>query len=158
MSIIGILSTTSSLRIAKLTGTRERPVLEKINDLLKFPAALVAGECDEGLLLHEMGKLVIALLHEQQPNGIMLLKVVGSQHNAPSELRVKVEGLLQMLGSRLSIPTKVIAPVGLRNQEKKFDIFTGRTPEDLFCQGKKFKSVDLRTAVLTAWSGLPSLG
>jgi hypothetical protein len=60
-----------------------------------------------------------------------------------------------MLGARLDIPTHLVAPVTMRNFEKKFPIFTGSSPEDCFTQGKKFKSADLRSAVLTAWVGLP---
>ena len=150
MHIIGILSTTSALKMAKLSGTRDAPQLEKLPDTLKFPD----GE-SEGHVLHTLGKQVIAVLHEHKPDEVRLLKVVGSQHNHPLEIRVKIEGLLQMLGARLEIPTVLVPPVTLRNQEKKFDIFTGKSPEECLNKGQKFKSVDLRTAVLTAWVGLP---
>lgn len=150
MTILGILSTTSTLKLAKATGTREEPKWLTFTDTLKFPEAP-----EDGALLHNLGKSVLALLAENPPQHINLLKVVGSHHNHPLEIRVKVEGLLQMLGARLSIPTQLVAPVALRNLEKKFDIFTGGSPEERLNGGKKFKSVDLRTAVLTAWYGLP---
>jgi hypothetical protein len=119
-------------------------------DTLKFPDA-----AEEGTLLHSLGKSMLTLLAEKPPDAIRLLKVVGSQHNHPLEIRVKVEGLLQMLGARLSIPTELVAPVSLRNMEKKFDLFTSASPEEYLNGGKKFKSVDLRTVVLTGWFGLP---
>ena len=150
MSTIGILSTTQGLKLARLSGNRDKPVREALMDSLKFPA-----EEEEGRLLHALGKSLLALLSEQKPAQLCLLKVVGNQHNHTAEIRVKVEGLMQMLGARLEIPTRLIAPVTLRNQEKKFDIFTGQQPEACLNDGKKFKSVDLRSAALTAWVGLP---
>ena len=147
---IGIVSTTTALKLAKVTGSRSHPRLLTLADTLKFPSVE-----EDGALLHQLGKSVIALLHEHKPDALQLLKVVGSQHNAPLEIRVKIEGLLQMLGARLEIPTALVAPVTLRNQEKKFDIITGHSPEELFVGGKKFKSADLRSAVLTGWLGLP---
>lgn len=150
MSALGILSTTQGLKLARLSGTREKPKVETQQDTLKFPDTE-----NEGELLHELGKTVLAQLSQNAPQQIQLLKVVGSQHNHPAEIRVKVEGLLQMLGHRLQIPTAVVVPTALRNMEKKFDIFAGGTPEEVLNGGKKFKSVDLRTAVLTAWFALP---
>ncbi len=150
MSALGILSTTQGLKLARLSGTREKPEVETQQDTLKFPDTE-----NEGELLHELGKTVLAQLSQNAPKQIQLLKVVGSQHNHPAEIRVKVEGLLQMLGHRLQIPTAVVVPTALRNMEKKFDIFAGGTPEEILNGGKKFKSVDLRTAVLTAWFALP---
>lgn len=150
MSTIGIISTTQGLKLARLSGHRDQPLRQPLVDSIKFPA-----EEDEGRLLHTLGKSLLALFNEQKPGQLCLLKVVGNQHNHPAEIRVKVEGLMQMLGARLDIPTRLIAPVTLRNQEKKFDIFTGQTPEACLNEGKKFKSVDLRSAVLTAWVGLP---
>ena len=149
MSILGILSTTSVLKLASLSGTREKPIWEKLSETLKFPE-----EPEEGKLLHHLGKNLLALLAEQRPQGIYLLKVVGGPHNHPLEIRVKIEGLLQMLGARMEIPTQLVAPVTMRNLEKKFPIYTGCSPEDYFTPGKKFKSADLRSAVLTAWVGL----
>ena len=150
MVTLGILSSTHSLRMARVSGTRLAPLWHPGLDTLKFPDLE-----DEGALLHALGKSVLAMLAEKPPAAIRLLKVVGSQHNHPLEIRVKVEGLLQMLGARLSIPTSLVVPVALRNLEKKFDILTGSSPEDCLNGGKKFKSVDLRTAVLTGWFGLP---
>lgn len=150
MTVLGILSTTQGLKLARLSGSREKPKNEAQLDTLKFPETE-----NEGELLHELGKAVLAQLSQNPPQHIQLLKVVGSQHNHPAEIRLKVEGLLQMLGHRLQIPTAVCVPTSLRNQEKKFDIFAGGTPEAVLNGGKKFKSVDLRTAVLTAWFGLP---
>lgn len=150
MAILGILSTTHSLKLARLSGTRTAPIWQPGPDTLKFPELP-----DEGAMLHALGKLVLALLADNPPLALRLLKVVGSQHNHPLESRVKVEGLLQMLGARLNIPTLTVAPVALRNMEKKFDIFTGSSPEVCLNGGKKFKSVDLRSAVLTGWTGLP---
>lgn len=150
MSVLGILSTTQGLKLARLSGTRDKPKTEAQLDTLKFPETE-----NEGELLHELGKSVLAQLSQNPPQHIQLLKVVGSQHNHPAEIRVKVEGLLQMLGHRLQIPTAVCVPTSLRNMEKKFDIFTQGTPEEVLNGGKKFKSVDLRTAVLTAWFALP---
>lgn len=150
MTVLGILSTTQGLKLARLSGTREKPQTEVQLDTLKFPETE-----NEGELLHELGKAVLAQLSQNPPQHLQLLKVVGSQHNHPAEIRVKVEGLLQMLGHRLQIPTAVVVPTSLRNMEKKFDIFAGGTPESVLNGGKKFKSVDLRTAVLTAWFALP---
>ena len=150
MSVLGILSTTQGLKLARLSGTRDKPKTETQLDTLKFPDTE-----NEGELLHELGRAVLAQLSQNPPQHLQLLKVVGSQHNHPAEVRVKVEGLLQMLGHRLQISTAVVVPTSLRNMEKKFDIFVGSTPEEALNGGKKFKSVDLRTAVLTAWFGLP---
>ena len=150
MEVLGILSTTTALKLARASGTRYVPSLRPQLDTIKFPDLP-----EDGALLHALGKTVIAALAENPPQSIRLLKVVGSQHNHPLEIRVKVEGLLQMLGSRLNIPTSLVVPVTLRNLEKKFDILVGKTPEECLNGGKKFKSVDLRTAVLTAWFGLP---
>jgi hypothetical protein len=150
MTVLGILSTTSALKMAKVTGTRETPKWVTFSDTLKFPEAP-----EDGALLASLGKSTLALLADNPPDHITLLKVVGSQHNHSLEIRVKVEGLLQMLGARLGIPTQLVAPVALRNLEKKFDIFTGGSPEGCLNGGKKFKSADLRSAVLTAWYGLP---
>lgn len=152
MTVLGILSTTQGLKLARLSGTREKPVVQTQTDTLKFPDTE-----NEGQLLHELGKVVLAQLSQDPPQHIQLLKVVGSQHNHPAEIRLKVEGLLQMLGHRLQIPTTLVVPTSLRNQEKKFDIFAGGSPEAILNGGKKFKSVDLRTAVLTAWYGLENL-
>lgn len=148
MTVLGILSTTTSLKLALVSGSREKPKWMTLSDTLKFP------EGEDGAMLHALGKVVLALLAQHKPDRICLLKVVGSQHAQPLEIRVKVEGLLQMLGARLEIPTQLVAPVSLRNQEKKFDVLVGANPEDHFNAGKKFKSVDLRSAVLTAWIGL----
>jgi hypothetical protein len=150
MSVLGILSTTQALKLARMSGSRDQPRWEAGTDTIKFPDTE-----NEGQLLHELGKAVLAQLSQNPPQHVQLLKVVGSQHNHPAEIRVKVEGLLQMLGHRLQISSSVVVPTALRNLEKKFDIFTGGSPEGIFNGGKKFKSVDLRTAVLTAWVGLP---
>ncbi|MFN8606996.1 MAG: hypothetical protein U0931_05665 [Vulcanimicrobiota bacterium] len=150
MSVLGILSTTQGLKLARLSGHRDQPRWEIGLDTIKF-----LDTENEGELLHELGKTVLAQLSQNPPEHLQLLKVVGSQHNHPAEIRVKVEGLLQMLGHRLQLSTSVVVPTALRNLEKKFDIFTGGSPEAVLNGGKKFKSVDLRTAVLTAWVGLP---
>lgn len=150
MPVIGIMSTTSALKFALLTGSRDKPVWETMPDTLKFPT-----NEDEGKVLYALAGDLQRLFHAHQADAFSILKVVGSQHNHPSELRVKVEGLLQMLGAKLNVPVKLVAPVTLKNQEKKFDIFTGSNPEACLNGGKKFKSVDLRAAVLTGWLGLP---
>lgn len=152
MTVLGVLSTTHGLKLARLSGTREEPAVQVQLDTLKFPDTE-----NEGQLLHELGKTILAQLSQDPPQHIQLLKVVGSQHNHPAEIRLKVEGLLQMLGHRLQIPTSLVVPTSLRNHEKKFDIFTGGTPEAILNGGKKFKSIDLRTAMLTAWYGLEDL-
>ena len=150
MTVLGIVSTTQGLKLARLSGTREKPKVEAQLDTLKFPDTE-----NEGELLHELGKSLLVQLSQNAPSHLQLLKVVGSQHNHPAEIRVKVEGLMQMLGHRLQISTALVVPTSLRNMEKKFDIFAGGTPEEVLNGGKKFKSVDLRTAVLTAWFALP---
>ena len=152
MTVLGILSTTQGLKLARLSGTREKPVVQAQLDTLKFPDTE-----NEGQLLHELGKTILSQLSQEPPQHIQLLKVVATHLTHPAETRRRVEGLLQMLGHRLQIPTALVVPTSLRNQEKKFDIFAGGTPEAVLNGGKKFKSVDLRTAVLTAWYGLQDL-
>ena len=150
--MLGIVSNTTALKWASLSGTRKHPVWEKISvDNLKIKA-----DIDEGQFLVELRALIGTLWRENKIDSVYILKAVGGMQQGPAEIRVKSEGIVQMVGAEMGIPVRLVAPNSLRNEEKRFDIYAEGTPESVFTEGKKFKSKELRDAVLLAWMGLPS--
>jgi len=150
--MLGIVSSTSSLKFALVIGTRQAPVLAKVSsDALKIP-----DDGEEGQNLLKFHDWLQAFFVTNAVDSIALLKAVGGQQGGPAEIRIKIEGLVQLLAASLNIPLRLVVPNSLRNEEKRFDIYAGVTPEECFTDGKKFKSKELKDAVLVAWVGLPS--
>ena len=149
--MLGIVSNTSGFKWARVSGTRKVPVWEKLSvDVAKIPS-----EVEEGLFLNQFRDVVEAFFRQDKIDSVFLLKAVGGMQSGPAEIRVKTEGVIQMVGAQLQVPVRLISPNSLRNEEKRFDIYAEGTPESIFSGGKKFKSKELRDAVLLAWMGLP---
>lgn len=150
--MLGIVSSTSSLKFAQVSGTRQAPAWSKLSaDSLKIP-----DEGDEGQILLKFESWLRDFFVSNQVESISLLKAVGGQQGGPAEIRVKIEGLIQLVAASLKVPLRLMVPNSLRNEEKRFDIYTGTTPEERFTEGKKFKSKELKDATLVAWAALES--
>ena len=88
--MLGIVSSTSALKFAKVGGSRQLPVLGKLSsDSLKIP-----DEAEEGLILAKFYDWLKDFCATNEVDCISLLKAVGGQQGGPAEIRVKIEGLI----------------------------------------------------------------
>ena len=150
MKIIGIKPTSTEVLWATVEGTREKPKLVPLDAIKqKFPK----GQAEEETL-NNLYKFAVTLLPSLGVDKVLILKAGSSKFGSASALRIKAEAMFQIACAEFNIPVVLIAPQGLRAQEKKFNNDTGSSPEDILNSGADFSPKPWKDAVLTAWIGL----
>ncbi len=150
MRVLGVVPTSTDLKWAIVDGSRGTPTLVNVP---KKTQKLPADE-DEGQSLQGLYRLAATFIKEQAIEKICILQAVNSRFGGPSAARIKAEGIFQLVGADLSLPTELVTPQTLRALEKKFATKASGTPEDVFNGGSEFAPKPWRDAVLVAWVGL----
>lgn len=150
MKVLGIAPSSTDLKWALLDGTRATPhVLALPSKSQKLPA----DSC-EGHSLLSLRRLLSTFFAEQGVDRVCILQAGTSQFRSPSASRIKAEGVIQLVGAELDLPTDLVSPQSLRAQEKRFASTAGDTPEAVMNGGSPFKPQAWRDAVLVGWWGL----
>lgn len=147
MSTLGIVITSNCLKLAGLAGTCEKPSLLPLAEtVLKYPEGASVGEC-----LRQVSTALSALIQKNGMTDVVTMKVIGSQFGNASELRVKLEGAIEMTCAQLGVRQHTVHPNSMKTQARKFDIIAGDSPVAVLAGGKKFRSVEHEQATMCAW-------
>lgn len=152
MKVLGIVPSSTDLKWALLEGTSSAPCI------LPLPSKsqrLPVDAC-EGHALLSLQRLLTTFFVEQGVEHICILQAGTSQFRGPSTSRVKAEGIIQLVGAELNLPTNLVSSQALRAKERRFENITGGSPESVFYQGSDFTPQAWRDAVLVGWWGLES--
>lgn len=150
MKVLGVVPSSTDLKWALLEGTRARPrTIVLPSKSQKFPA-----DACEGHALLSLRRLLLTFLSEQGVERVCILQAGTSKFRGPSTSRLKAEGIIQLVGAEQDIPTDVVSPQSFRAQEKRFEDFTGVSPEQALNGGSEFTPKAWRDAVLIGWWGL----
>ncbi len=147
MHTLGIVITGNCLKLAGLTGTCEKPSLLPLAEtVLKYPEGASVGES-----LRQVGAALGAVIQKYEMNEIVTMKVIGSQFGNASELRVKMEGVVEMTCAQLGVRHHSVHPNSMKTQARKFDLIAGDSAVVVLGGGKKFRSVEHEQATMCAW-------
>jgi len=150
MKVLGIAPSSTDFKWALLDGTRAQPQLLPLpSTSQKLPA-----DANEGHALLSLRRLLSTFLTEQGVECICVLQAGQSQFGGPSAVRVKAEGIIQLVGAELGLKVDLVALQSLRAQEKRFEAIASGSPEHVLNGGDSFKPKAWRDAVLVAWWGL----
>jgi hypothetical protein len=150
MRVLGIAPSSTDFKWALLDGSRVEP---RVLPLPSTSQKLPSDTC-EGHALLSLRRLLSTFLAEQGVERIWVLQAGSSQFRGPSALRVKAEGIVQLVGAELELTVDLVAPQSLRAHEKRFASIASASPEDVLNSGAAFKPKTWRDAVLVAWWGL----
>jgi hypothetical protein len=151
MTVLGIITTPDSLKVALVQGTRDVPAAISLkNATIKFVAS---DPNQSGTALLAAWESLHTIIQANRVDQVVVVKAVGSKFNGPSDSRLKLEGALELMCAHSGIIQHSVHPNAVANESKRFDIYTGQSSEQLLGAGR-FKSKDSHSAHLAAWYGL----
>ncbi len=148
MKILGVLPSSDNVVWSLIEGDKKTSVIQATTpDRQKLPKTKKEEENLANLQL-----FLGSFLKEVAPDRVCILTAGSTQYGNSSKMRVKIEGVFQLVCYHSNIPV-VILKTQLKTQHTKFQKDMKTTLEVAVNEGEKFSSEAKKNAALIAWLG-----
>jgi hypothetical protein len=151
MKILAALTTSTSVSLICVRGSQKNPSFVEA----QIQRCSLPNSEDEGKRLSTMLATIRALITDKAPDHIAILQAGNSKFGNSSQVRPKIEALIQIAAADDGRKCEIVHPVSLKAREKKFEKIVGSSLEIAFNDGGDFSSKEKRSLALLGWSQLP---